>query len=189
MQAAKSLDTHKPDEALIPSRPICENQRICFSLLPLLPVTQAILSLDITLSLLYSVEVVFLLSMRGMVLSAYSQLAFGVISDFVSIALLPFAVLGLAAIFLRSRRLFSLYLYFKWAETVFMLVYWPAISHIYCPLKGWDCVLTTFLITCIHKVLLNAYCLYCVFRTYQTWRLPLTLSIRNLKSEELSEDR
>lgn len=188
MQAAKSPDIHKSDEALISSRPICENQRICFSLLPLLPVTQAILSLDIILSLLYSVEVVYLLSMRGMVLSAYSQLALGVISDFVSIALLPFAVLGLAAIFLRSRRLFSLYLYLKCAETVFLLVYWPAISHLYCPLKGWDCVITTFLITCMHKVLLNAYCFYCVLRTYQTWRLPLALSPRNIKSEELNED-
>lgn len=189
MQTAKSSDLHKSNEALIPIKRLCVGQRTCFNFLPLLAVSQAILTLDIVLALLYSVEVLFLLSMRGMVPKAHSQLVLGVISDFVSIAVLPFAILGLIAICLRRKRLFSLYLYLKGAESVFMLLYWPVTSHVYCPLKGWDCLLSTFLLICIHKVLLNIYCFYCVLRTYQTWSLPLPLSTPEIKLEELSDDR
>ena len=186
MSAANSEGTQKSDRFLLSSS-VCPGQRTCWSLLPLLAVTKGILTLDVLLGLLYIYELLLLHAMSSLVPKAQSQLLLSVISDGVSLALVPFAVLGFVAVFKPSRRLFSVYLCLKGAESLFMLVFWPGVSHIYCLRSTWTCLSLTFFFVCLRRVFFNVYSFYCILRTYQTWRTPSPLS--QLKPEEFNEDR
>lgn len=144
------------------------------------------LVLDVLLGALYVVESILLVLVNGLLPSEFNELIVSLVGNGVSIVAVPFAVIGMAGMYTENQAQFHLYFLYKSFEVLFLCIYDPATSYIYCYGQGWMCELVTLLCVFGQKIGIDVYVLYLVWSMDVTMKVKPEVVVRDVKSLEMA---
>ena len=156
-------------------------ERVLCGLMSLHTAASWIVTFDIVLALLYTLESVMLILLNGLIASKFVEITVSLIGNCVSILALPFAVVGLVGLRQGEWAKFHIYFLYKCFETVFISIYSPATSSLYCTDSSYICEVVTLLTILCQKVAVD------IYFTYVIWSADYQLKSGALTSERSVE--
>lgn len=144
-----------------------------------------VLCLDVVLGCVYIAESILLILVNGLIPGEFRELVVSLVGNSVSVVTLPFAFLGFLALRTSDSSHFHLYFLYKSFEVLFLSIYAPATSYIYCYGQGWVCEVVTLICVLGQKVGVDLYFLYLIWSMDVELRQQVFCPTPELKSFEL----
>ena len=159
--------------------------RVLCGLVSLSTAAYWVMALDIVLALLYVLESVMLILLNGLIVGEFVEITVSLVANCVSILALPFAVVGIIGMRQNDWEKFHVYFLFKVFETVFICIYSPATSYLYCDDSGYLCEVVTLCAILVQKIPIDVYFTYIVWSSDYLLRGGLMQNLSYARNVEL----
>jgi len=144
-----------------------------------------VMCLDVVLGCVYIAESILLILVNGLIPGEFRELVVSLLGNSVSVVTVPFAFIGILALRTCDFPHFHLYFLYKSFEVLFLSIYAPATSYIYCYGQDWICEVATLVCLLGQKVGVDLYFLYLVWSMDVELRVQVLSPAPELKSFEL----
>jgi hypothetical protein len=143
------------------------------------------MGLDVLLGGIYMAESILLILVNGLIPGEFEELVVSLVGNSVSVVTIPFAIMGVIALRTSVASHFHMYFLYKCFEVLFLSIFDPATSYIYCYGQGWVCEVVTLVCLLGQKIGIDLYVLYLVWSMDVALRLEVHPNTPEPKSFEL----